>query len=281
MPTPIIPEKVFSERKDQNSFCVFFFGTHNFGWVVQSQVYSYQEGDAAFKRENEKEKLKIAIDEAEQSYLEQRELQNKKKANINQILKPKPYKRIKNNKILAKFASLDDSEKENVCGCKATDSSPCGVESDCVNQHLLIECDPKLCKAGDKCNNQCFRNGPVFAFEVRLTDSRGFGLFAKEQIPLNAFIIEYVGEVIDSTEFNLRFQRSKSNKEDNFYFLTMGNNFYIDAGPCGNDARFINHSCEPNSATKKWNVKGQTRIGFFAERNILPVSIRKSPIRKC
>lgn len=273
MPAPMVPERVQAADIEPQYFCVFYFGTHNYGWVGQSQVYSYQEGDAAYKLKNEKKKLEAAIDEAEQCIKQKREQEYKKRPSAVHALKPKPYRKIKTNRITAKFVQADDDEKENICGCEASDPSPCGNDSNCVNQLLFVECDPLTCPAKDKCQNQCFKNGPRYEFEIKFTGERGFGLYAKDKIPEHAFIVEYVGEVIDQSEFHVRFERAKANKEDNFYFLILGNSFYIDAGPYGNDARFINHSCEPNAAPKKWNVDGQTRIGFFAERDIQPVSV--------
>ncbi len=44
----------------------------------------------------------------------------------------------------------------------------------------------------------------------------------------------------------------------------------IDAGEKGNLSRFINHSCEPNLECQKWEVNGETRIGFFAITDIEP-----------
>lgn len=38
----------------------------------------------------------------------------------------------------------------------------------------------------------------------------------------------------------------------------------IDAGPKGNEARFMNHCCQPNCETQKWTVNGDTRVGLFA-----------------
>lgn len=42
----------------------------------------------------------------------------------------------------------------------------------------------------------------------------------------------------------------------------------IDAGPKGNQARFMNHSCQPNCETQKWTVSGDTRVGLFALMDI-------------
>ena len=44
----------------------------------------------------------------------------------------------------------------------------------------------------------------------------------------------------------------------------------------GNNARFINHSCDPNCETQKWLVRGELAIGLFA----LKVS-NGSDVRKC
>ncbi|XP_055308486.1 histone-lysine N-methyltransferase NSD3-like, partial [Sitodiplosis mosellana] len=162
----------------------------------------------------------------------------------------------------------------NECKCRPDDPQPCSIENDCYNAMLNFECDPDLCPAKDKCQNQNFHRGEQFSFQVKMTKSKGWGLFAKEKIPAGKFIIEYMGEVIDSVEFDQRFNRAKVNKDDNYYFLTLGQNMYIDGAVYGNDARFINHSCDPNVAPNKWTVhsngQGQIRIGFFARREILP-----------
>jgi len=44
--------------------------------------------------------------------------------------------------------------------------------------------------------------------------------------------------------------------------------FIIDAGPKGNLARFMNHSCEPNCETQKWTVNCIHRVGIFAIKDI-------------
>lgn len=64
---------------------------------------------------------------------------------------------------------------------------------------------------------------------------------------------------------------------NNYYFLSLGKKMYIDSAVYGNEARFINHSCDPNAEAKKWTVVsngyGELRVGLFAMRKILPVSI--------
>lgn len=32
----------------------------------------------------------------------------------------------------------------------------------------------------------------------------------------------------------------------------------------GNRARFINHACDPNCETQKWNAHGELAIGLYA-----------------
>ena len=45
-------------------------------------------------------------------------------------------------------------------------------------------------------------------------------------------------------------------------------NYMIDAGRHGNLARFVNHSCAPNTSTQCWSVQGNKRIAIFAECDI-------------
>ena len=53
---------------------------------------------------------------------------------------------------------------------------------------------------------------------------------------------------------------------DRFYMLDVGgvSGAVIDCTHKGNEARFINHSCEPNCEVQMWNVGGLKRFGIFA-----------------
>ena len=52
--------------------------------------------------------------------------------------------------------------------------------------------------------------------------------------------------------------------------MRIGNGEVIDSIERGNEARFINHSCQPNCITRKWNFLGETTVGVFALRDIAP-----------
>jgi len=63
--------------------------------------------------------------------------------------------------------------------------------------------------------------------------------------------MEYVGEVIDSDEFERRALEYAHKKIPHFYFMSLKADCIIDATIRGNCSRFINHSCEPNAETQK------------------------------
>lgn len=88
------------------------------------------------------------------------------------------------------------------------------------------------------------------------------------------FVIEYVGEIINTEEYNKRAAEIREKRKANSYFLQIDAKRMIDAGPKGNVSRFINHSCDPNCFTRKWSVIDDVRIGIFAIRNILPGKVK-------
>ena len=108
-----------------------------------------------------------------------------------------------------------------------------------------------------------------------------------EDIPAGAFVCEYLGEVINKTDADIRgayydcigssylFDMNDPTAEECLEEQTKGSGFYpfcIDGGLYGNESRFINHSCDPNLRT--FNLMAQTEsptyhsIGLFASRKI-------------
>ncbi len=80
---------------------------------------------------------------------------------------------------------------------------------------------------------------------IRVGRSRiqGTGVFAKRKIPEGSRIIEYLGKRIPISKFVVQLSEGKP---INMYAFRVSNGTVIDGGQNGNDARFFNHSCEPN-----------------------------------
>ena len=81
--------------------------------------------------------------------------------------------------------------------------------------------------------------------EVRRSDVHGLGVFAAKRIPKGTPIIEYVGERVSHDEADRRYEEKDANDSHTFLFI-VDSKTVIDAGVDGNDARFFNHSCDPN-----------------------------------
>jgi hypothetical protein len=81
--------------------------------------------------------------------------------------------------------------------------------------------------------------------EVRRSDVHGLGVFAAQRIAKGTRIIEYVGERVSHDEADRRYEEKDANDSHTFLFI-VDSKTVIDAGTDGNDARFFNHSCDPN-----------------------------------
>lgn len=83
------------------------------------------------------------------------------------------------------------------------------------------------------------------SFEVRRSPIHGNGVFARRKIEAGERIVEYEGERITSDESAIRAEQGGGPVNHTFFFSLADGNI-IDGGSGGNDARFINHACEPN-----------------------------------
>ncbi|XP_030386646.1 probable histone-lysine N-methyltransferase CG1716 [Scaptodrosophila lebanonensis] len=156
------------------------------------------------------------------------------------------------------FLTGDEEAQGHLC---------CGAG--CINRMLMIECGP-LCTNGDRCTNKRFQKRQCWPCRVFRTEKKGCGITAELQIPPGEFVMEYVGEVIDSEEFERRQYRYSKDKNRHYYFMALRGEAIIDATAKGNISRYINHSCDPNAETQKWTVNGELRIGFFSRKTIMP-----------
>lgn len=118
----------------------------------------------------------------------------------------------------------------------------------------MIECDLKQCPCGDRCLNQRFqRREEVRDLGVVWTGARGYGLLTKVQIPKARLILEYRGEIISSEMCRERMTVDYRDHE-HYYFLDYDGGEVIDGTTRGTEARFVNHSCNPNCHIEKWCV---------------------------
>uniref|UniRef100_A0A8D3C4H8 Histone-lysine N-methyltransferase NSD3 n=1 Tax=Scophthalmus maximus TaxID=52904 RepID=A0A8D3C4H8_SCOMX len=264
----LVPSNIQSLRHDVGDFPVFFFGSHDYYWINQGRVFPYVENDKNFVtgQININKTFKKALEEAARRFQElkaQRESREALEQERNSR-KPPPYKLIKSNKPVGKVqVHVADLSEIPRCNCRPADEHPCSLDSQCLNRMLQYECHPQVCPAGDSCENQCFSKRLYAETEVMKTDGRGWGLTTNQALRKGDFVTEYVGEVIDSEECQQRIKRAHENHVTNFYMLTLTKDRVIDAGPKGNSARFMNHSCSPNCETQKWTVNGDVRIGLF------------------
>ena len=82
-------------------------------------------------------------------------------------------------------------------------------------------------------------------FRVRRSRVHGNGAFATRQIRKGTRIIEYLGDRVTHKEADRRYDTKTSADHHTFLFI-VDRGIVIDAGIGGNDARFINHGCDPN-----------------------------------
>ena len=100
-------------------------------------------------------------------------------------------------------------------------------------------------------------------FELRTSEIQGTGAFATRTIRKGTRIIEYLGQRISWRTADKRYDDEKMNRHHTFLF-TVDDKTCIDAGVNGNDARFLNHSCDPNCEA----INDRKRIFIEATKTI-------------
>jgi SET domain-containing protein len=81
--------------------------------------------------------------------------------------------------------------------------------------------------------------------EVRRSKVHGNGVFATGPLSKGMRLIEYLGERVSHKEADRRYENKDASDNHTFLFI-VDSRTVIDAGVDGNDARFFNHSCDPN-----------------------------------
>lgn len=99
---------------------------------------------------------------------------------------------------------------------------------------------------------------------VKDSSTHGKGGFAAQAIPKGTEIIEYLGKRFSYSEFANRDPIDPDNPTFTYAFVTT-KGYVIEAAIDGNDARFINHSCEPNCYPVETD---DGRVFYYADRDI-------------
>jgi uncharacterized protein len=107
------------------------------------------------------------------------------------------------------------------------------------------------------------RRAPLY--ELRRSTIQGRGVFAARRIRRGQRIIEYAGERITHDEGDRRYDDARMKRHHTFLF-TLDKDTVIDGNRQGNDARYINHSCDPNCEA----VTVGKKIFIYARKNIQP-----------
>jgi hypothetical protein len=102
-------------------------------------------------------------------------------------------------------------------------------------------------------------------FEVRHSPIHGYGVFALRRIRKGTTVTEYLGDRVTHEEADARYEDKDPNDNHTFLF-TVDSKTVIDGGVGGNDARFINHGCDPNCES----TTQDKRIYVEAIRTIQP-----------
>ena len=172
-----------------------------------------------------------------------------------------------------KYCSCNKFCPNNFSGCQCIDDCNSSESCPCLKENR--ECNQDTCQQCFKKNQtkQCMNIDITLGRSKKTAVSKsllcdGFGLFALEPIKKNEFICEYKGELISKRESD---RRTVIDGELGInYLFTLNKSTDIDAYRIGNEMRYVCHSSygyENCTITAKL-IRGQTRIGLFAKRDI-------------
>jgi uncharacterized protein len=77
---------------------------------------------------------------------------------------------------------------------------------------------------------------------VRNSPIHGTGVFATRDIAFEEEIVEYLGRLMTHAEVDAVYP----DDDGHTFLFTLNDTYVVDGGVDGNEARWINHSCDPN-----------------------------------
>jgi hypothetical protein len=120
------------------------------------------------------------------------------------------------------------------------------------------------CPMGRFCWNNSFRMRKwkkVDVFEAG--EVIGRGLKSSERIQKDEFVIELQGSAVKREQATV-----EQGRGHHHYTMALNGDTIIDASKVKCNAKYINHSCNPNCCVQLWDVSGTTRAGIFTLQDI-------------
>lgn len=155
---------------------------------------------------------------------------------------------------------MQDIIIKDIPSCECIDDC---IPGKCPLADDLMECHPGTCTAS-QCKNNAISLAKTQSTYVKGTRDIGLGLFAKNDIPADTFICEYIGEFVD---------KKAAQKRSSFFTMSVQFSFggilgYIDSQHFGNGSVFINHSCSSNCRYEIWVADNLPRIAVYSRQQI-------------
>jgi SET domain-containing protein len=91
------------------------------------------------------------------------------------------------------------------------------------------------------------RTPPAAPIAVRRSRIQGRGVFATRDIASGDRIVEYLGDRMSHDEADATCPDDEAAERHHTFLFAVDDDVVIDGSRNGNDARFINHSCDPNT----------------------------------
>jgi SET domain-containing protein len=106
---------------------------------------------------------------------------------------------------------------------------------------------------------------------TRRSPIHGNGIFAARDIPAGIELIEYKGRRLTHAEADAKYGETVDTGHT--FLFTLDDEYIIDANENGNDARYINHSCDPNcQAFLHESPDGNPRHQFVMIESLRPIA---------
>nr|XP_061804498.1 N-lysine methyltransferase KMT5A-like [Nerophis lumbriciformis] len=120
--------------------------------------------------------------------------------------------------------------------------------------------------------DELIKNGVEEGLQVRTTDGKGRGVFARQAFRKGDFLVEYHGELLEPAQAKRReagYARDPATGCYMYYFRYRGKAYCVDATEeTGRLGRLINHSKAGNCQTRLHAVDGRPHLILVASRDI-------------